>query len=101
MKKLSVFSINSIMYIPYKQFYHFAERPYPPGESYSVEKITTDSYPNMRLRSQTQRVLGNKIIPAGGGNILMEVMLSISGNIQMGVGIFLIKMDICYKAGKI
>lgn len=28
-----------------------------------------------------QRDLGNKIVLVGGGNILMEVMLSISGNI--------------------
>ena len=52
MKKLSVFSMIAICIFLINSFTTFAERAYPPGESYSVEKITTDSYPNMRLRSQ-------------------------------------------------
>ena len=76
-----MFPIITLFILLINSFIVCSEEVYPPGEIYAVEKIITDSYPDTRQRAQNARDLGNKIVLVGGGNILMEVMLSISGNI--------------------
>ena len=81
MKKLNVFLVVAFSIIVLYCFPSFAEKIYPPGEIYAIEAITTDSYPDMRKRAEMQRDHGSKTTLVGDGNIQMEVIQRINGNI--------------------